>query len=330
MMIFVALSLELSKATMIDQLFKTRMNYDVQVYFDNMPTQEDIKTYFDNDENIIDKTLIKYLPSEVKFNDKDETILINAIDNNQNLLRVVSEYNSVLSVPNEGIVLCNYHATLLNAKVGDVITINDKPVEVKAISNQFIYQVSYMSFDYASSDNERGSLLVKVKDSQAFFEKYKNTKHVSYISFTSVIKQEYTDRMMAFSYSSYVLNAVSLVLGFMIVFNMMQTNLKEQKRTFSTIRTLGYQRSAISLSNLVMSLIQYVFAMVFAIPIGIVLTKTLLNGISIPKEVFPFPHSALMYVLSSVLVLAFLLLSHFISMQSMKKWNLPECVKERE
>ena len=330
MMIFFALSLELSKQTMVSQLFDTRLNYDVQVYFDNMPSKADIISYFDGDENIEAKTLIKYLPSEVTFNDKDETFLINGIENDQDLVRVVSNYDRVIEVPSEGIILCSYHAYLLGADVGDIITINDVNVEVKAISKEFIYQVSYMSFDSTISSNERGSLLARVKDTKAFFEKYKNYEHISFISFSDTIKQENNDRLLAFTYSSYVLNVVSIVLGFLIVFNMMQTNLKEQKRTFSTIRTLGYQRRSISMSNLAMSLFQYVVAMIFAIPLGILVTTLLLDGISIPSQIFPFPHSWIMYVLSCVLVLGFLLFSHFIAMRSMKKWNLPECVKERE
>lgn len=330
MMIFVALSLELSKRSMISQLYETRLNYDVQVYFDNLPTSEEIETYFKDDTNIKAKTLIKYLPSEVIFNDHEETLLINGISNDQDLLRVVSDYNDVMQIPDEGIVLCYYHADLLKCTVGDIIKINGIDVEVKAISKEFIYQVSYMSFNAASSENERGSLLVQTYDEKAFFEKYKNIEHVTYISFNDIIKQEYNDRLMAFSYSSYILNAVSIVLGFMIVFNMMLTNLKEQKRTYCTIRTLGYQRRDISFSSLAMSIVQYIFAMALAIPIGIVLSKLLLNGISIPSEFFPFPKSSLMYILSIVLVLTFLLISHFISMRSMKKWNLPEAVKERE
>lgn len=329
-MILVALSLELSKNTMIDQLYGTRLNYDVQVYFDNLPSDIEIESYFDDDANIEAKTLIKYLPSEVKFNNNVETFLINGINNDQDLIRVVSDYNDVIQVPEEGIVLCSYHAHLLGANIGDIISVNDKEVEVKGISKEFIYQVSYMSFNSATSYNERGSLLARVNNTQEFFEKYKNNEHISYISFSDVIKQEYNDRLLAFSYSSYVLNVVSIVLGFMIVFNMMQTNLKEQKRTFSTIRTLGYQRSAISMSNLVISIVQYFIAMLFAIPLGILLSNLLLNGISIPSQVFPFPKSTLMYVLSCVLVLVFLLVSHFIAMRSMKKWNLAECVKERE
>ena len=235
-----------------------------------------------------------------------------------------------MSIPSEGIILSNYHAGLLGCKVGDIIDINGVDTEVKGISKQFLYQVSYMSYEAASSTSERASLLAQVKDVNAFFEKYKDYEPVTYISFNEVIKQEYNDRLMAFTYSSYILNAVSIILGFMIVFNMMQTNLKEQKRTFATIRTLGYQRKEISMSNLFMSLVQYVFAMALAIPLGMVLSKLLLNGISTPSQVFPFPRSVLMYLLALGLVLAFLLISHFISMNSMKKWNLPEAVKERE
>lgn len=329
MMVFFAISLQLAKTTMIDQLYKTRLNYDVQVYFD-VAASDELESYFDNDDNIKAKTLIKYIPSEVTFGENEEVILINGVKFNQDLVRVVSDYDEVMSIPSEGIILSNYHAGLLGCKVGDIININGVDTEVKGISKQFLYQVSYMSYDSASSTSERASLLAQVKDVNTFFEKYKDYEPVTYISFNEVIKQEYNDRLMAFTYSSYILNAVSIILGFMIVFNMMQTNLKEQKRTFATIRTLGYQRREISMSNLFMSLVQYVFSMALAIPLGMVLSKLLLNGISIPSQIFPFPRSILMYLLALGLVLAFLLISHFISMHSMKKWNLPEAVKERE
>ncbi len=329
MMVFFALSMELSKRSIINQLFEARQNYDVQVYFD-AHASSDLESYFDNDDNIKAKTLIKYVPTEVTYKDTSEVILINGIKSNQDLLRVVSDYNEIISVPEEGIILSSYHANLLKCGVGDIVRINDIDVEVKAISNEFLYQASYMNYAAIDSTTERGSLLAQVKDINAFFNKYKDTPNVTYISFTDVIKQENNDRLMAFSYSSYILNAISIILGFMIVFNMMQTNLKEQKRTFATIRTLGYQRREISASNLLMSLVQYIIAMALAIPLGMVLSKLLLKGISIPTQTFPFPKSSLMYILSIILVLAFLLISHFISMNSMKKWNLPEAVKERE
>ena len=332
MLIFIALSIGESKSAMMNQLFETRINYDVQVYFDNLPTDEEINLTFNDDSNITSKTLIKYLPSEMvnTVNNKKTTGLINGLKDNQDLIKVVDDYHTTLDIPKEGIVLSSYHAYMLEAKVGDIINCNDIPLKVTAISNEYIYQVSYTSFDSYTPEYSRGSLLAKVKDQDAFFDKYKNNEHVTYISFTNVINGEYNDRLAAFEISSRLLTIMSIIVGFMIVFNMMQTNLKEQKRTFATMRTLGYQRRAISLANLFTSIFQFIIAMIFAIPLGIVLSKYLLNAISIPDQVYPFPQTWVMYVCSTLIVLAFLLLSHFLVMSTMKKWNLPESVKERE
>ena len=333
MLIFVALSIGESKTTMMSQLFETRINYDVQVYFDNFSSDAEIETAFpSSDTNIISKTYIKYLPSEIvnPLNNKKATVLVNGIKNDQDLVRVVSDYQQTVTIPTGGIVLSSYHAYLLDAKVGDTVEVNEVSFTVSVISNQYLYQVSYTNFDDYSPTYSRGSLLVKVKDQNAFFNTYKDQEHVTYIAYTNVIKGEFNDRLAAFEISSRLLTVMAIVIGFMIVFNMMQTNLKEQKRTFATMRTLGYQRSSISMSNLFVSIFQYLVAMVFAVPIGIVLSKGLLKSISVPSQIHPFPQSWVMYVFTVVLVLAFLLVSHFIVMSSMRKWNLPESVKERE
>ena len=333
MLIFVALSLGQSKSTMMSQLFETRLNYDVQVYFDNLPTDSEIDVMFpESDKNITSKTLIKYLPSEMinKRNDKKDTGLINGIKVDQDLIRIVDNYQVTIPVPEHGIILSTYHAYLLDAVVGDVITCNDVDLTVTAISNEYLYQVSYTNFDDYTPSNARGSLLAKVNNLNTFFETYKDDEHVTYIAYTNVIHGEFDDRLAAFSISSVILTIMAVVVGFMIVFNMMQTNLKEQKRTFATMRTLGYQRKDISMANLFMSLIQFILSMVIAIPVGIALTKVLLKSISVPDQIYPFPNTWIPYVFATLIVLAFLLLSHFLVMNKMKKWNLPESVKERE
>lgn len=333
MLIFSALSIAESKATMMTQLFSTRLNYDAQVYFDDLPTQEYIdQTFGEDDTNIVAKTLIKYLPSEMvnTRNGKKANALINGIQADQDLVRVVDEYQHTIPMPEHGIVLSSYHAYLLDAVVGDTITANDTSLTVQAISNEFIYPVSYTSFDEYQPDHARGSLLVQVHNVDDFFQKYKDTEHVSYIAYTSLVHAEFEERLMAFEISSRLLTAMAIVVGFAIVFNMMMTNLKEQKRTFATMRTLGYQRSSISGASLLTSLFQFILAMALAIPAGMGITNVLLQNISIPDQVYPFPRTWTMYVFSILIVLAFLLLSHFLVSRTMKKWNLPESVKERE
>ena len=96
------------------------------------------------------------------------------------------------------------------------------------------------------------------------------------------------------------------------------------------MRTLGYQRSSISLANLVNNLFQYFVAIALAIPIGIGIGQILLKSISTTEQTFPYPKTIFIYFLCALMVLGFLLFSHFLAMNDMKKWNLPEAVKERE
>lgn len=333
MLIYVALSLNASKEEMMNQLFSTRLNYDIQVYFDNMPSDAYIDEMFpSSDSNIKAKTLIKYLPSEMvnTRNDKKNTGLISGVKTDQNLLQIVDENNEIIPIVEDGIILSTYHAKLLEAEVGDVIKANDIKLTVKAISNEYLYQVSYTNFDGYEPSYSRGCLLVQVFDNETFFNKYKDSEHVTFISYTSIIHGEYDDRLAAFTISSYILTNVAILVGFLIVFNMMQTNLKEQKRTLATMRTLGYQRRSISMANLINSFTQYIFAMVLAIPIGILLAKAMLKSISVADTIYPFSKSWTIYVLTLGIVLLFLLVSHFLVMSRMRRWNLPESVKERE
>ena len=333
MLVFIALSLNESKSTMMTQTFQTRLNYDVQVYFDNLPDEAFIEeTFSSEDSNIESKTLIKYMPSEMinTRNNKKETGLINGVKKDQDLLHIVDDYQNILDVPEHGIILSSYHAHQLDAVVGDVISCNEVDLTVTAISNEYLYQVSYTNFDEYETEYARGSLLVKVGNEDEFFEKYKDAPHVTYISYTDIIEGEFNDRLAAFSISSLILTIMAVVVGFMIVFNMMQTNLKEQKRSFATMRTLGFQRSSISTSNLFVSIFQFILAIACAIPIGTVLSKALLKSISVPDQIYPFPKTWTIYVFSTLIVLSFLLVSHFLVMRQMKKWNLPESVKERE
>ena len=340
-MILVSLTLGESKKAILSQLFDTRMNYNIQVYLNNMPLDEEEfinETFKDSngnlDSNIIDITLIKY--SAFKFEKDNNSIigLVNGVKNDQKLLTVVSNYKEKMDIPSEGIVLSKHFAKSLDANVGDTIIVNGKEIIVSNISNEFIYQVNYIDYDnfdtIAGTTLYQGSLLVKAKDQNEFFSKYSSVSSIDYIAFNSVIKEEYSDRFIAFDISAGILTGIALIMGFMIVFNMIQTNLKEQKRTFATMRTLGYQRSSISIANLVNNLFQYFVAMIFAIPMGIGIGHILLNSLSTTEQTFPYPKTLWIYFNCALMVLAFLLISHFLAMNDMRKWNLPEAIKERE
>ena len=82
-MILVSLTLCESKKAILNQLFETRMNYNIQVYLNDMPADEEgfISNIFNDsngnlDNNIEDITLIKY--SAFKFEKGNKSIIQNS------------------------------------------------------------------------------------------------------------------------------------------------------------------------------------------------------------------------------------------------------------
>ena len=122
----------------------------------------------------------------------------------------------------------------------------------------------------------------------------------------------------------------AVLIGLVIVVNTGNTNLLEQKRQLSVLRALGFQQSQISRSWYVQSLLYFLFSLALGLPGGIVVAKMALFRMSVASRTYPFVHEAWVYALTAGLVLAYITFSHFMTVWSMKKWNIVENVKDKE
>ncbi len=75
---------------------------------------------------------------------------------------------------------------------------------------------------------------------------------------------------------------------------------------------------------------QYIIALCIGLPLGNFLTNYLLNIMSSTSRTYPNPISPLFYSVVCLIVLIFVLISHFGTIREMKYWDLPSLVKEKE
>ena len=116
----------------------------------------------------------------------------------------------------------------------------------------------------------------------------------------------------------------------MIVINIAQTNLLEKKRELCVLRTLGFQHNDISKKWFVQSFLQFIFSCIIGLPAGMLIAKYGLEKLSTSTREYIFANSINEYIFTIILVLAYVVISHFIAMSSMKKWDLVENVKDKE
>ena len=96
------------------------------------------------------------------------------------------------------------------------------------------------------------------------------------------------------------------------------------------MRTLGFQHSEVSRKWFVQSFLQFVCSCIIGLPSGIYIAKTALQKLSTEGREYVFANSFNEYIFTILLVLAYMVISHFIAMHSMKKWDMVESVKDKE
>ena len=134
----------------------------------------------------------------------------------------------------------------------------------------------------------------------------------------------------AFGTCAAIVLAFSVIIGLVVIINTIRTNLQEQKKELCVLRTLGFQYSTLSVRLLSQSGVYYVISCILGIPAGIAVTKLALEKLKIENREYPFVNDFRVYLFALLIVLAYVLISHSISMRTIKSWDLVESVKDKE
>ena len=333
MLIFTAFSFIASKNAIITQLFDKRIHYDCQIFY-----QEDEDGAFLRDLEALpwvsDVEPMDYYTSDFSLNGRTETSLLNAMRAGTGLITLLDEKGGVVPVPEEGAVLDKQLAETLGAQAGDTVRVDGVPLKITAISDQSVGRTQSVSSTQAQALGEPAlrSVICRVQeaDEGKLMEFLIGREAYIYSVFTRMAYASYYAIFITYDVPASLVAGFAVLIGLVIVVNTGNTNLLEQKRQLSVLRALGFQQSQISRSWYVQSLLYFLFSLALGLPGGIVVAKMALFRMSVASRTYPFVHEDWVYALTAGLVLAYITFSHFMTMWSMKKWNIVENVKDKE
>ena len=333
--ILLSLFFYVSKTELMDQSVERRLSFDAQVYMTDKADDaliEDAKAqgcvtelldcyYTYAEATTVDGGKRVYLEC-LAYDETSESKLV-AIPN--------SKGKGALSLPKEGIILPKGTAKDLGVKKGQVIKIGGVPVRIAEISYQYFHPIAYLSktqmeeleVEYVSS------FLVDTDDEEAFLA-YMSENNASLTVFTSSLSKDLHGIFNSIDPMLYILIAFSLLMGFVILVIMGQNALMEQKRQISILRAVGFTLWDISNFWTIQSLSQLVLSMIFALPVGSLVSVILFKMVSSPTQIYPFIFSwtSLLFTLGFILVI--IVASHLLAMLTIKRWNLAENTRSRE
>ncbi len=291
MMIFSALAFITSKNYLLHQLYDERINYDCQIFFKADPDDDFMKSMSDLP-FVKDVQKMPYYQADFTFNGKTKSAVVNGLD------------------------------------------IDGVPVKIEEISDQSISRFQYMSYQAAEKlgDVTLGSVICNISenDEQKLLGFLTEDDNYLYTVFTRLSYQGNEKIFKTYDLAAWIIIGFAIVIGLVIVINTAQTNLLEKKRELCVLRTLGFQHSEVSRKWFVQSFLQFVCSCIIGLPSGIYIAKTALQKLSTEGREYVFANSFNEYIFTILLVLAYMVISHFIAMHSMKKWDMVESVKDKE
>ena len=333
-MIFGALSFAVAKNELLTQVFDHQIVYDAQIVFNGEP-DETAKEKIRGMDSITAAERFWTWKGDIESEGKRAYTVLLFMEEGTQMVAFTDPERNPMAYPTEGIVLSATTANNLGVKTGDTVTIAGTKTTVTGISRQLCMDFQYLPAaerERYPMDKQTGWLVLMKEGSgkQEITEEMAGQDGYIITLWRSVMEKSYRDLFISYDLFVYLLIIICAIVGIFIVVNTNRNNLQEQKFSLSVLRTIGFQQRQISCRWFLQSLLYLVCSLAVGYLTGQLLARVGVQILSNSSRHFEYISSVYQYFWTAVLVFVYMLVGHWISMRSMKKWDLVENTKGRE
>jgi ABC-type transport system, involved in lipoprotein release, permease component len=178
------------------------------------------------------------------------------LDKDATLYNILDKNGRRVEIPDQGILLSERLANLLNVKVGDVIDVespmrrdplgeNGERLQVKGVVPQYVGLNAFMEEKVLQRFLRQGeistSMLVKINpaDVGMMKSKYLNASNVSSITALKDEGDKIRKMMDSYGFTTWLLAILGGITGFALIYNSSIISLSERRRELASLRVLG-------------------------------------------------------------------------------------------
>lgn len=247
-----------------------------------------------------------------------------------------------LSLADDGVIISQKIAELLNKKAGDTleISIDDikYKVKIKAIAKNYFLHYMYFSSTYYQkiTDNRDIKYLYATVDlinskAKNKLEKYVNTNTMtSGVTYTRENIDLFNQQLNSINSVVIILITMAAVLNFVVLYNLTNINIQERKNEIATIKVLGFYKKETADYIFRENYFLAIFGMLFGLVLGNLLHRYVILSVELEQLVFIRTCPWWVYLVAAVLTLFFTLIINKIMTRSIYKIDMVESLKSGE
>lgn len=322
--------------------------YEETVSLSNTNGLSNLEEYMNSNEKIEDYSKNDASTAKLTNNDLkkyDVTIFVpedsGSFSNVCNLIDVTSEEKIALS--ENGIVITDKVADMLNVKSGDNVTLIDSDnieynFKIDAVVKNHVYHYVYMSKDFYENNMksyETNMILINLneiseEETNQISEELLNLEGVSTASSVSTFVKMIDDMLSTINYVVIILIVASALLAFVVLYNLANINIAERQRELATLKVLGFYDKEVDNYINKESIIFTVVGILLGLVFGTFLTNAVITSIEIDSLRFMINIRPVSYLYSAIITGVFSFIVncsiHFV----LKKINMIESLKSVE
>ena len=245
-----------------------------------------------------------------------------------------------LKITNDGIVVSQKLADLMNAKTGDTITLkianHDRKFKIAQITKMYAGHFIFMSDDYyekiVAEKVDDNSYFIALKDKsktnvEKVTAKFMASNGIKAVSQNTNVIIQVESMTNSLTKVMTVLTIMSLLLAIVILYNLTNINVAERIRELSTIKVLGFFNKEVTMYIYRETICLSIIGIIAGIFGGKILHKIILDKVA-PAEIFFNPNIEVwVYILPILLVIGILYALGVIVNHKLKKVDMLEALK---
>ncbi len=286
----------------------------------------------------IDEPLYAYMETMTFYaNNKNHNVytLGFANTNIDNYFNLTNEQGEKINLDDNGAIITQKIAKLLNVDIGDTITIRDNNNEI------YVLKVANIATNYVSNyiymTQEYYELAINKINFNVLFTNINNTgkaiidsNYFSSIQYTADSMDMLNDVINSMNNIVFLIIGFSSFLAITVLYNLTTINISERLREIATLKVLGFNDKEISMYVYRETIILTIIGIVLGIFFGIGLNYFVLTVAEIDEIVFIKDIQFLSYIYTFIIMIIFTIIVQIITSFILRKINMIDSLKSVE
>ena len=312
--------------------------YDALAVLDNPVTEESSEINEFLNQNSISNPLYAHM----------ETLTFAANNKNIDVYSLAFATNSIdkyfnlkdldgnnLELNDEGAIITEKIAKILNVNIGDTITLRDNNneiyvIKISGISKNYINNYVYMNTNYYNlvfGDISYNTIIANIGNKGDTLMSSDYFSNIQYTEDNMSMLQDIFDSM---NNIVFLIIGFSSVLAITVLYNLTTINISERVREIATLKVLGFNDKEISMYVYRETIILTIFGIIIGLLLGIGLNAFVLTVAETDEIIFAKEIHYLSYILAIVIMIIFTIVVQIITNYILKKINMIDSLKSVE